>query len=161
MSPKCFSKLSHPELEISLYLSNISKEVSQLKDWQTYKKFTIIGKQRTNIQGMSPKSFKKIFHLELEISLYLSNFSKEVSQKTNWKTCKKFRFIWNKCANIPGVCQKVFINICHPEVEISLYWPNISIKVANYKTDRTQKKYYLEILYNYPRNIEKKCKKIS
>ena len=93
--------------------------MSQLTDWQTYKKFTIIGKQCTNIQGMSSKSFKKTYHLELEISLYLSNFSKEVSQLTDWQTYKKFRIIWNLCVNInvSKNCRK----ISDPEVEISLY----------------------------------------
>ena len=93
--PKNFRKIYNTELEIYLYVSNLSKKVSQLTDWQTYMKFTMILKQCTNIQGISPKTFKKIFHLELEISLYLSNFNKEVSQKMDWKTCKKFWFIWN------------------------------------------------------------------
>ena len=39
-----FRMISHPELEISLYLSNFSKKVSQLTDWQAYKKFRIIWK---------------------------------------------------------------------------------------------------------------------
>ena len=43
MSPKNFRKIPHSEqeislgVEISLYLSNSSKEVSTLTDWQTYK----------------------------------------------------------------------------------------------------------------------------
>ena len=36
---KKLRKISHWELEISSYLFNISKEVSQLTDWHTYKKF--------------------------------------------------------------------------------------------------------------------------
>ena len=121
MSPKSFRKLSQPELEISLYLSNISKEVSQLTDWQTYKKFTIIWKQCTNIQGMSPKSFRKIYHPELDISLYLCNFSKEVSQLTDWQTYTKLIIIWKKWINIPGMSPKIFRKISHPEQEIYLY----------------------------------------
>ena len=39
MSQKNVKKISHQEQEISLYLSNFSKEVSQLTDWQTYKQF--------------------------------------------------------------------------------------------------------------------------
>ena len=35
-------------------------------------------------QGKSPKKFRKISHPELEISPYLSNFSKEVRQLTDW-----------------------------------------------------------------------------
>ena len=83
---KKIRKIYHPELEISLYLSNFSKEVSQLTDWQTYKKFRIIWNKCTNIPGMPPKNFRKISHPELEISLYLSNFSKKVSQLTDWQT---------------------------------------------------------------------------
>ena len=60
MSPKEIRKISHPELDISLYFSNFSKEVSQLTDSQTYKKFKIICKYCTNITGMSPKKFRDI-----------------------------------------------------------------------------------------------------
>ena len=35
-------------------------------------------------QGKSPKNFRKISHLELELSPSLSNFSKEVRQLTDW-----------------------------------------------------------------------------
>jgi len=91
-----------------LYLCNFSKEVSQITDWQTYKNFRIIWYKCTNIPGMPPKNFRKISHTELEISLYLSNFSKKVSQLTDWQTYKKFRIIWNKCTNIPGVPPKKF-----------------------------------------------------
>ena len=77
MSSKSLGKIYHPELEISLYLTYFSKEVSQLTDWQTYKKLTTIW---TNILGNVSKKFQKIYHEELEISLYLSNFRKEVSQ---------------------------------------------------------------------------------
>ena len=57
-----------------------SKEVSQLTDWQTYTKCIIIWKKCTSILGMSPKKIREISHPELEISLHLSNFSKELSQ---------------------------------------------------------------------------------
>ena len=63
-------------------------------DWQTYKKFVIICNYCTNIPGMSPKDFRKISHPELDISLYLPNLDKEVSQPTDWKTYKKFKIIW-------------------------------------------------------------------
>ena len=42
MSLENLRKIFIPELAISLYLYNVSKEVSQLTDWQTYKKFRII-----------------------------------------------------------------------------------------------------------------------
>ena len=83
MSPEDFRKTSLPEVEILLYLCNFSKEVSKLTDRQTYKKFRIIWKKCTNIPGMPPKNFRKISHTEQEISLYLSNFSKKVSQLTD------------------------------------------------------------------------------
>ena len=56
-APKNFRNISHPELEIFLYLFNFSKELSQLRD---------------NL-GMSPKKFRKISHTKLEISLHLSD----------------------------------------------------------------------------------------
>ena len=83
MSPKIFRKIPHPELKISQYLCNFSKKVSQITDRQTYKKFRIIWNKCTNILGMPPKNFRKISDPELEISLYLSNFSKKVSQLTD------------------------------------------------------------------------------
>ena len=111
MSPKNFRKTSDPELEISLYFSYFSKEVSQPTDSHTYKKFRIIWNYCTKISGMSPKNFRKISHQELEISLYLSNFSKEVSQLTDWQTYKKFENIRNKCRNIPAISPKDFRKI--------------------------------------------------
>ena len=83
MSPENFRNTSLPEEEILLYLCNFSKEVSKLTDGQTYKKFRIIWKKCTNIPGMPPKNFRKISHTEQEISLYLSNFPKEVGQLTD------------------------------------------------------------------------------
>ena len=79
---------------------------------------------------MSPKNFRKIYHPELEISLYLSNVGKEVSQLTDWQTYKKFRNIWNKCKNIPEMPPTNFRKIYHPDLGISLYYPNISQKVS-------------------------------
>ena len=70
MSPKNIRMISHPELEIYLYWSNFSKNVSQLTDWQTYKKFKMICKYSKNILGMSKKNFRKISHPEPKISLY-------------------------------------------------------------------------------------------
>ena len=130
MSPENFRKISLPELEISLYLYNFSKEVSQLTDWQTYMKFRIIWNKCTNIPGMRPKNFRKISHSELEISLYLSNFSMEVSQLADRQRNKNFRIIWNKCTNIPGMPPKNFRKISHTELELSLYLSNFSKKVS-------------------------------
>ena len=140
MSPENFRKIYLPELEISLYLYNFSKEVSQLTDWQTYMNFGIIQNKCTNIPGMPPKNFRKISHTELEISLYLSNFSKKVSQLTDWQTYKKFTTIWNKCTNIPGMPPKNFRKISHTEREISLYLFIFSKKVrqlTNWQTYKT------------------------
>ena len=113
-----------------LNLCNFSKEVSQITDWQTYKNFRIIWYKCTNIPGMPPKNFRKISHTELEISLYLSNFSKKVSQLTDWQTYKKFKIIWIKGKNIPGMSPKNFRKISCPELEISQYLYNFSKKVS-------------------------------
>ena len=83
MSPEKLRKMFLPELEISLHLYNLSKEVSQLTDRQTYMNFRIIWNKCKNIPGMPPKKFRKISPTELEVSLYLSNFSKRVSQLTD------------------------------------------------------------------------------
>ena len=83
MSPEAFRKISLPELEVSLNLSNFRKKVSQLTDWKTYKKFIIIWNLCTHILGMSPKPLRKMSHPELKISLHLSNFSKEAGQLTD------------------------------------------------------------------------------
>ena len=69
---------------------------------------------------MSPNNFREISHLEQEISLHLSNFSKEVSQLTDSQTYKKFKIIWINCKNIPRKPPKIFRKISHPELEISL-----------------------------------------
>ena len=130
MSPKYFCKISHPELDISLYLSHFSKEVSQLGDCQTNKKVLVIWKQCANIQDMSHKKFRKISHSEQEISLHLSNFSKEVSQQTDRQTYKNFRIIWNQCTNIIGMSPKDARQISHPGEEKSLFWLNLSKEVS-------------------------------
>ena len=151
MAPKNFRKISHTELEISLYLSNFSKKVSQLTDWQTYKKFRIIWKWCNNIPGMSPKNFRKISHPELEISLDLSNFSKEVSQPTDWQTYKKFRIIWKLWNNIPGMSPKIFRKISHSGPEICLYLSNFSKEVSQLTDWQTYKKF--RIIWTWCNNI--------
>ena len=137
MSPENFRKISLPELEISLYFHNFSKEVSKLTDWQTYMKFRIIWNKCKNIPGIPPKNFRKISHTELEISLYLSNFSRRVSQQKNWQRYKKIRIIWNWCTNISGMSPKSFRNISHPELEISLHLSNFSKEVSQLTDSQT------------------------
>ena len=46
-------------------------------------KFLIIFKYCIQIPEMSPKNVREISHPDQEIALYLSNFSKEVSQLTD------------------------------------------------------------------------------
>ena len=91
-------------------LSNFNKEVSKQTDWQTYMKFRIICNKCTNIPGMSPKDFRKISHPGLDISLYLSNFSKEVSQLTDWHTCKKIRKNWSFGSQNDDLSKRSFRN---------------------------------------------------
>ena len=124
MPPKNFRKISHPEQEISLYKPNFSKEVSQLTDWQTYKKIRIIWNKCINIPGMPPRKFRRISHPLLEIYLYWPNFSKEISQLTDWKTYKKFGITQKKSRNILGMSPNNSRMISRPKLEISLYWPN-------------------------------------
>ena len=130
MSPENFRKISLPELEISLYLYNFSKKESQITDWQTYKKIRTIGNKCTNIPGMSPRNFRKISYPELEISQYLCNFNKKVSQLTDSQTYRKFKIIWINCKFFPGKPLKIFKLILHPVQDIYLYWPNFSKNVS-------------------------------
>ena len=130
MSPKKFRKIFYSELEIFQYLCNFSKKVSQIAEWQTYKKIRIVWNKCTNIQVMSPKNFRKISYLELKISLYYHNFSKEVSQLTNRQTYKRFWTIWKKSRYILGMPPKKFRMIYHPELDIYRYWYNFIKEVG-------------------------------
>ena len=103
---KKIKKITLPDEEIYLYFPNFSKEVSQQKDRKTYKKFVIIGKLCTNILGISQKKFRKIYHPGQDISLYLPNFSNEVSQLTDWQTYKQFVIIGQWRQHIHGMFQK-------------------------------------------------------
>ena len=67
--PKNVIQISHPELVISLYWPNISEEVSQLIDLDTYKNIEINGIVY-KYPGMSLNIFKKITRAELDISPY-------------------------------------------------------------------------------------------
>jgi len=80
-------KISHLELEISLYLS---KSVRKGANYQINRHTSI-----PTSQEFLPKKLRKTFHPELEISLYLYKFSKEVSKQAVWQTYKKFRIMWN------------------------------------------------------------------
>ena len=83
MSPKSFKKISHPELGISLYLSNFRKEVSQIMSERHAKNLELFG---TSV-GTSSECLQKISERYLiqnwRLILYLSNFRKEVSQITD------------------------------------------------------------------------------
>ena len=124
-------------------MSNFSKKVSQLTEWQTYKKFRIVWNYCRFILGISLENFRKISLPQLEISLYWINISKEISQLTDWQTYMNFRNFWNKCTNIPGIPLKNFRTISHTELEISLYLSNISKKVSQLTDWQTYKKYII------------------
>ena len=161
MSPKNFRIISHPELDLSLYFYNFSKDVSQLTDWQTYKKIRNIWNWCTKVPRMSPRNFRKIYHPELDLSLHVYNFSKEVSQLTYWQTYKKFRIIWNWPAIIPEMSSKNFRKISHPELDISLYLSNFSKEVSQLTGWQTYKK--IRKIWNWctkvPKNVTKKFQK--
>ena len=141
MSPKNFGNIYHPEQEISPYWPIFSKFVSRKMDWQTYKKILKIQKKCTNISGMCPQNVRDISHQEQEISLYLSNFSKEVSQTTDWQTCNNFRIICKKSKNILGMSPKNFRKISHSELEICLDMSNFSKEVSQLTDRQTHKKF--------------------
>ena len=58
--PKKFRNIPHQEQEISLHLSNFGKEVSQLTDWQSYKKFQLLGNGVTTSKECVQKFQKDI-----------------------------------------------------------------------------------------------------
>ena len=58
---------------------------------------------------MSPINVRNISHPELDISLHLSYFSKEVSPLTDWQTYMNFTSIWIYCTNTQGMSPKSFI----------------------------------------------------
>ena len=53
----------------------------------------------------------------------------------------KFRIIWNKCTNIPGMPPKDFRKISHTELEISLNLSNFSKRVSQLTDGQTNKKF--------------------
>ena len=57
--PRNFWTISHLELKISLYLYNFNKEVSQLTDWQTYKKSELLGTSEPTSQECLQKISKR------------------------------------------------------------------------------------------------------
>ena len=60
-----------------------------------------------NILGVPPKNFRKISHTELEIFPYLSNFSKKVSQLTDWLTYKNSEWFRTSVQRPKECLQKV------------------------------------------------------
>ena len=141
MYPKIFRKISHPVQKIYLYWPNFSKEVSQLTDWKTYKKFRLIWINYKFIPGKPKKIFRKKYHPVQEIYIYWPNFSKGVSQLTDWQTYKKFQIIWIQYTNIPGKPPTNFRRISHPEKEISLHLFNFSKEVSQLTDCQTYKKF--------------------
>ena len=107
ISTMIFRKIYHAELEISLYRHNLSKELSQLTDWKTYKKLASIKNYCSNIVVMFQKKFRKISHSELVISLYLYYLSKEASKLRDWLTYMKLRIILILCTTFQECLQKV------------------------------------------------------
>ena len=59
ISTMIFRKIYHAELEISLCRHNLSKELSQLTDWKTYKKLGSIKNYCSNIVVMSKKNSER------------------------------------------------------------------------------------------------------
>ena len=57
---------------------------------------------------MPPKNFRNISLPEVEILLYLCNFSKEVSKLTDGQTYKKSEIIQKKCKKYPRNVSKIF-----------------------------------------------------
>ena len=75
---KNFRKISHPKIEVSPFLSDFSKEVTNnrltdIQEIQYY--FQLVCKHPRSVS----KNFKNISHLEVEITTSLSHFSKEVA----------------------------------------------------------------------------------
>ena len=129
MSPKNFRKISHLELETFLYLSNFSKKITQLTDWQTNKKFVIIWKKCTNIPGMSQIISGRSL-IQNRRYPYICLISVRKLANSDLQTYKNFITNWKQCENILGMSPKNFRMITHLEQEISLHLSNFSKEVS-------------------------------
>ena len=149
-------KIQKDELEISLNLLDFIKEVCQLPDWQTYKKFRVILsliftwlRLTWSIQNyLEPvyqclrNVFKK-FQKDMasrSVGILLFNFGKEVSKQPDWHTYKKFRITWMEPVyqHLRNVSKKSR-KISHPELEISL--SNFGKEVSKQTDWQTYKKF--------------------
>ena len=77
-------------------------------DWLTFKKVVSIRKKYTDISGMSQKNFRKISRQEQDISLYLSNFSKEVAQLTDILEIWLYLNLMQNCRVLPLILTDIF-----------------------------------------------------
>ena len=84
-------------------------------------------------RNLSKKIQIHIDHPEQEISLFLYNFSKEVSKIIDWKTYKKFVTI---CINIPVMPPENLRKLAHSELEIS---KDNLISVRKWGNDQTDR----------------------
>ena len=82
MSPENLEKISHPELDISKD-NPISVRKLGIEPTDRYTRNLKISGTSVGASQQYLKDFRKVPHPELEICLYLSNFSKEVSQLTH------------------------------------------------------------------------------
>ena len=136
MSPNRFKKISHPDLEISLYLSNFGKEVSQLTDWQTYKKFPDLFGTSVQTSQESLQKNSERFIIQNQRYLYIS--SKPTNRLTDIQEIQHYLGLASQhIINVSKNCRKISLS----ELEKSLYSSNFSKEVTQ------------------PRNVSKKFQK--
>ena len=89
-------------------LAKFSKEVSQLTDWETYKKFRIICINCRFIPGRPPKIFRKTSHAKIEISLkYLILVSNSANQQADRHT-RNSEWFGNSLQTFQECLQKIW-----------------------------------------------------
>ena len=128
MPPRNFRKIYHTELEISLYLSNLSNEVANYQTDRHTKNSELFGTSVPMSRTVLKKLQKDISSRSGDIPL--SNFGKEVSKQTNWKTNMKIQNYLEIVNQHPRNVSKNFRKIYNPELEISQYLCNFSKKVS-------------------------------
>ena len=142
MCPWKFKKIPHPKLEISINLSDFSKEVWQLPDWETYKKSELFGTSAPTsqecfqkFQGDNPRNVS--IRIQKDISSragYIPKFvgSMPTTRLTDIQENQNYlELVYQHLRNVSKNPRK----ISHPEPEISLCLILVR-KQANKQTDR-------------------------
>ena len=121
MSTKKFRKISHSEQEISKDLSYYSKETIQLKDWQTYKNLKLFGNGVQTSQECLEKLSERYLIQNRRYPYIGLNFSKELSQLTDWQTYQNLNFLANSVQTFQECLKKIQKDILSRTGDIPIF----------------------------------------